>query len=563
MIALPPLVRERLLTPPVRRALWQVLGLSLVINILLLTSPLYMLQMYDRVLTSRSLETLYAISAIALFLLAAYGALEVMRSRALVGIGLAVDDQINASVFDALFRSGSARSGAATAQPVRDLEAVRGLMSGPTLAALFDLPWVPFYLALIFIMHPLLGAVALGGASVSVFLTFLSERTARRTVAEAGQHQMAAARFVDASLRNVDAVLANGMVGSLRQRWLKSYAQSVDIGAQSSDQLSAYSGSTKALRITMQSVMLGVGAWLALGDQVSPGVMIAGSIIFGRAVAPLDQAIAASKGMISAWLAVKRLDTLLTKHAQTKAPMPLPKPQGALKVEGLALVPPGTRKPVLQGLKFELAAGEMMAVVGPSASGKSTLAKALVGLWVPAGGKVMLDGADLAQWEPDVLGRYLGYLPQDVELIAGTVKDNIARFAENADPAKVLKAAEEAGCHQLILDLPEGYDTRIGDGGVNLSGGQSQRIALARCYFDAPSMVVLDEPDASLDAEGIARLDEALADMKKRGTTAVIVTHNLRLMRHADKALMLGNGGMTYFGSPQELMQKLSRKAPA
>jgi PrtD family type I secretion system ABC transporter len=307
--------------------------------------------------------------------------------------------------------------------------------------------------------------------------------------------------------------------------------------------------------------MLGFGAWLVLKDaSVSPGIMVAASIIFGRAIAPLDQSIAASKGFMSGLMAMKRLDALLTRHGGKSQPMPLPKPAGALRVEDLALVPAGSRKPVLQGVKFSLEAGEILAVVGPSASGKSSLARALVGLWPPASGKIRLDGAELAQWEPDALGQYIGYLPQDVELLAGTVKENIARFGEAAADV-VLTAADQAGCHELVLNLPDGYDTRIGDGGSRLSGGQSQRVALARCYFGDPALVVLDEPDSNLDVEGVAALDAALARMKARGTTAVLITHNVRLLRHADKALMLTNGGMAYFGPPRELMEKLSRRA--
>lgn len=549
---------QRLLTPDIRRTLWYVLGLSLTVNVLLLTSPLYMLQMYDRVLTSRSEETLFAISAIALFLLGGFGVLEIMRSRALVGIGLAIDNSINEAVFTRLFREASNRQGGTSAQPVRDLETIRNLFSGHSLNALFDLPWAPFFVGVIFVMHPVLGAVALGGTLLSILMAVISERLSRALLGETGKHQMAAARFVEACLRNVDAIQANGMLGNIRKRWLLSYARSVSLGADSADRVSTFSGTTKAFRIVMQSVMLGVGAWLILRDaSVSPGIMVAGSIIFGRAIAPLDQAIGASKGFLSALAAAKRLDTLLARDAQDSPPMTLPKPRGELRIEDLALVPPGSRKPVVQGVKFVLGPGEVLAVVGPSASGKSSLARALVGLWLPASGKIRLDGAELSQWSPDVLGRYIGYLPQDVELLNGTVKENIDRFSD-APADAVLKAAEQAGCHQLILNLPEAYDTQIGEGACRLSGGQSQRIALARCYFDDPALVVLDEPDSNLDIEGVAELDAAIGRMKSVRITTVLITHNLRLLRHADKALMLTNGTMAYFGPARELLEKLS-----
>lgn len=557
---MPKLLNERLLTPDVRQTLWSVLGLSLLINVLLLTSPLYMLQMYDRVLTSRSEETLIAISGIALFLLAGFGVVEIMRSRALVGIGLVIDESLNQAVFSNLFREAVIRSGETSAQPLRDLETIRNLFSGQSLNALFDLPWAPFFIGMIFIMHPLLGAVALGGALVSILLAVISERLSRSLVGEASKHQITASRFVDACLRNADAIQANGMMGNIRQRWLASYGQSVSLGADSADRVSGFSGTTKAFRIVMQSVMLGVGAWIVLRDgSVSPGVMVAASIIFGRAIAPLDQSIAASKGFMAAFAALKRLDALLTRYEDEKNPMSLPKPKGELRVEDLMLVPPGSRKPILLGVKFALQAGEVLAVVGPSGSGKTSLARALVGLWPPAGGKIRLDGAELSQWSSDALGGFVGYLPQDVELLAGSIKENIDRFS-NAAPESVLKAAELAGCHPLVLSLPEGYETVIGDGGIRLSAGQSQRVALARCYFNDPSLVVLDEPDSNLDVDGVAELDAAISRMKDKGVTTILITHNMRLLRHADKALMLVGGGMAYFGPPKELMEKLSRR---
>ena len=556
---MPKLLRQELATPEIKRLLHTLIGLSIVINLLLLTSPLYMLQMYDRVLTSRSEATLWAISGIALFLLAGYGVLEIMRARTLVSVGLALDARFRENVFTSLFREAVHHSETLSAQSIRDLETVRNLLSGQSLAALFDLPWAPFFIVLIFVMHPLLGSVALGGALISLFLALLSERTARPLVSEAGKSQILASRFVDIGLRNADAIQANGMLANMRRRWLENYEKSVMTGAQGADQIAAFTGVTKAFRITMQSVMLGCGAWLALQNEVSSGAMVAASIIFGRAIAPLDQSISASKGFISGLIACKRLEALLERHPNDQTPMPLPAPKGALRVEELALVPPEGRKPILQGVNFELTPGEFLAIVGPSASGKSSLARALVGLWPPAHGKVRLDGADLRQWDTDALGQHIGYLPQDVELLSGSVRENIARFGE-APAAEVLKAAEQAACHELVLNLPEGYDTRLGEGGMRLSGGQSQRVALARCFFGAPALIVLDEPDSNLDVDGLAALDSTLANMKARGTTTLLITHNVRLLRHADKALLLANGTQSYFGPPRELIEKLSKR---
>ncbi len=555
---IPKSLSDTIFTPYVRRSVWYVLGLSMIVNLLLLTSPIYMLQMYDRVLTSRSEETLFAISAIALCLLAGYGALEVMRSRALVNIGIAIDESINQQVFTRLFRQTVLLNGDTSAQPVRDLEMVRNVFSGNGLTALFDLPWAPFFILLIFFMHPILGSVALVGALVSLVMAFVSERTAGPLVRETAKQQMVATRFVEASLRNADTIQANGFLKAIRNRWLADYRKSIELGAAGSDRVSGFGGTTKSFRITMQSVMLGCGAWLVLLNEATPGVMIAASIIFGRAIAPLDQSIAASKALMSGWSAMKRLASLLTNQQYQKNYMQLPKPQGNLLVEDLVLVPLGGKKPILQGISFSLDAGEMLALVGSSASGKSSLARSLVGLWPPFGGKVRIDGADIAQWEQDILGSNLGYLPQDVELLSGTVRENICRFSD-ASPEDIIKAAKQAGCHDLILNLPDGYDTQIGEGGCRLSGGQSQRVALARTYFGDPSLIVLDEPDASLDVEGLAALDVALEEMKRRGTTAVLVTHNMRLLRHADKAILLANRGVAFYGSPRDLIEKLKQ----
>lgn len=555
----PTLLWNRLATPTVKRSLWLVAGLGFVVNLLLLTSPIYMLQLYDRVLTSRSMETLLALSVIALFLLLGYGLLEVMRAKVMIDMSTQLDNSLNETLFDSLFRE-SVLHHSPGGQPIRDLEIVRSMVSGRTLLTLFDLPWTPLFIALIFVMHPLLGTVALLGAIVTVVLAIFSERLSRPLVKEASQQQIKAAHFVESCLRNVNAIHAMGMTPNIRKRWLVNYLKSVDTGAHTAERVSSFAGTSKAMRIILQSTILGCGAFLVLEGEVSPGVMIAASIIFGRAIGPLEQSIAASKGLLTARLAMQRIDTLLGRHVNHAPPMPLPAPTGTLQVEALALVPPKSNKPILQGVSFSLMQGEVLAIVGPSASGKSSLARALVGLWQPAGGKIRLDGADLSQWDPVLLGQYVGFLPQDVELLVGTVKENIARFNE-VDADAVVEAASRSACHSMILKLSEGYETQIGEGGSSLSAGQCQRIALARCFYGNPVLLVLDEPDANLDMEGKIALDRAIADMKARKVTVILITHNTKLLQHhADKAMLLANGKMLSLGTPQELAEKLSRR---
>jgi ATP-binding cassette subfamily C protein EexD len=555
------LLRRWLFTAEVKKALGYMVVLGFAINLLLLVSPLYMLQMYDRVLTSRSEETLLALSVIVLFLLAGFGFLEVIRSHMMVGVSVEVDRRFNHEVFTSLFREVLQKGQAIGGQPLRDLETLRGMISGRGIIALFDLPWAPFFIAIIFVMHPLLGGVALFGAVVTLILAVLSERSSRPLMSDASEQQMKASRFVDACLSNVDAISSMGMLQNIRRRWLNAYTQSVDAGSATAELVSSYSGSTKAFRMVLQSAMLGTGGWLALQDEVSPGVMVAASIIFGKALGPLEQSIAASRGLLAARAAMQRLEVLLSRHENTQEPMPLPEPTGAIQVKELALAVAGRSEPLLQGVAFELNVGQVLAIVGPSASGKSSLARALLGLWQPARGSIRMDGAELSQWDQGILGQYLGYLPQDVELLSGTVQENIARFSEDADASSVVEASTRAGCHQMVLNLLNGYDTPVGASGHNLSGGQSQRVALARCFYGDPVFVVLDEPDSNLDVEGVVALDRAIAELKARKTTLVLITHNTRLLRHADKAMMLVGGKMAYLGTPQELMEKLAQQA--
>lgn len=558
MRIVPKTLWKRLVTPHVKHTLWLVAGIGFVVNILLLTSPLYMLQLYDRVLTSRSGETLLSLSVIALFLLISYGLLEVMRAKIMISVSTEVDTNINQELFNNIFREAVLRHSPGS-QAIRDLEMVRNVVSGHSLLVLMDLPWSPLFIGLIFIMHPLLGTVALVGAIATVILALISQRLSNPMVQEASQQQIKASRFVDSCLRNVDAIHAMGMTNHIRGRWLSNYAKSVDTSAHTAAKISSFSGTSKAMRIILQSTILGAGAWLVLQDEVTSGVMVAASIIFGRAISPLEQSIAASKSLLAARLALHRIDALLNRHADNTPPMPLPIPSGKLQIKDLALVPPGANKPILQGVSFSLEQGEVLAIVGASASGKSSLARAIVGLWQPAQGKIKLDNAELSQWDPITLGQYIGFLPQDVELLTGSIKENIARFGE-VNPDAVLEAASRSACHDMILGLNDGYDTVMDENNSALSAGQCQRVALARCFYNNPSLVVLDEPDSNLDIEGVVALDKAISEMKSLKITTILITHNIRLLRHADKAMLLANGGVAYLGTPKELVDKLSQR---
>lgn len=558
MSILPKALWERLETKEVKRSLWLVIGIGFTVNLLLLTSPLYMLQLYDRVLTSRSAETLLSLSVIAFFLLVSYGVLEVMRSKVMIGISIQFDRNLNQQLFDNVFNEAVLRHNVGS-QAIRDLEMVRNVISGHALLVLLDLPWSPLFIALIFIMHPLLGTVALLGVCASVILAVISERLSRPMVQETTQQQIRASRFVDSCLRNVDAIHSMGMRSQIRERWLANYAESVNIGANTAGQVSSFSGTSKAMRIILQSSILGTGAWLVLQDEVTSGVMVAASIIFGRAIGPIEQSIAASKSLLAARQASQRINRLMERYDDTALPMQLPVPTGNLQVENLTLIPPGGQKAILQSVSFTLAQGEVLAIVGASASGKSSLARSVVGLWQPARGKVKLDNAELSQWNPEALGQYVGFLPQDVELLTGTIKDNIARFGKD-DADAVLEAARRAGCHEMILGLEDGYDTFVDENQCSLSAGQCQRIALARCFYKNPCLVVLDEPDSNLDVDGVVALDQAVKDMKIKKMTTIIITHNIRLLQHADKAMLLANGGVAYFGTPRDLVEKLNQR---
>jgi PrtD family type I secretion system ABC transporter len=534
---------------------------SLAINTLLLAPSLYMLQVFDRVLASRSEETLAVLSLAAVIALFAMMLLDVLRARLLAAAGASLDRRLGPRVLQGLMAQTARLSGTGHLHGLRDVATLRAFFSGQGLMAVFDAPWLPIFLLLITLFHPILGATALGGAIVMVVLAFLNERLTRVPLERAQTQARQAARFIDVGTRNADVVEALGMAPALSRRWsalnegaLREHRRANAIGA-------GFSGFTKFARQLIQLVMLGIGAHLVLSQHVTAGIMMAGTILLGRALAPVETLVGSWKGLVEARAAWRRLRALLNEQVQEEAGTELPAPLGAVKVEQLVFRLPKAERPILRGVSFSLQSGEALGVIGPSASGKSTLARLIVGVWKPAAGTVRLDGADVSAWPRERLGPYLGYLPQDVELFTGTVAQNIARLGE-PDAAAVIRAAQRAHVHELILRLPQGYDTEMGEAGAALSPGQRQRVALARALYGEPRLVVLDEPNASLDNEGDEALLRALADLKANGATVVIVAHRPSLLRSVDKLLVMNEGTVQMFGPRAEVLARLTRPLP-
>lgn len=546
------------------RAAFTGVGLvSLVINALMLTGPLFMLQIYDRVLTSRSLPTLVALSGIVLGLYAFFGLLEGLRTRILIRIGAGLDTKLSGVTFEksvTLPLLGGRR--AERLEPMRDLDAVRQFLSGPGPSALFDMPWMPVYLAVIFLFHPVLGFVALGGALVMCVLIGLNELLARKPMAEASAQSMKRNALVEGARANAEAAAAMGMVTGLRARWLAENELFLTLQGKAADRAAVLGAIIKTFRFVLQSAILGIGAYLAMKDAITPGVMIAASIITSRAVAPVEQAVGQWRGFVGARQALKRLRQVLGGLDKAAPELELPLPTRSIDVVGASVTAPGLTAPIVQNVSFQLKAGEALGIIGSSGSGKSTLGRALVGVWPAARGIVRLDGSDLNHWDAERLGKSIGYLPQDVQLFAGTIAENIARFQPEWSTADVMKAADLANAHELIARMPEGYDTQVGEGGAILSGGQRQRIALARALYGDPFLVVLDEPNSNLDAEGEAALTDALRTLRSNGCAVIVIAHRPSAIAAVDTLLFLADGQVGAYGPRDEVLAKvLSRNA--
>lgn len=540
------------------------IGFSFFINLLMFVSPLYMMQIYDRVLASRSETTLISLTILAALLLAVYGILEALRSRILVRAGLIFDQQVATPVFKAVHRGNLNNPSAGFGQALRDVDTIREFFGGAGLITLCDLPWTPVFVFAAFLLHPWLGFIALGGAITTLILTVLNELLTKPALTRATGESIRANDRAQAALRNTEVVQAMGMTPALAGIWSKQHQSVLAWQSVASDRAGALLASTKFFRLLLQTLILGVGAYLAIEREISPGAIIAASIIIGRAMQPVEGAVAHWKGFIAARGALGRVRQLFDTIGEAPERMSLPKPTGRLSVSKIITLAPGRPNVILNGITFELAAGQVMGVIGPSAAGKSSLARVLVGVWPVRSGSVCLDGSELAHWNPEELGLHIGYLPQDVELFAGTVAQNIARFQDYIE-ADVFHAAALAGCHEMIQALPDGYNTEIGDSGQVLSGGQRQRIGLARAIFGKPSFVVLDEPNASLDTAGEAALLNAVQQLRAQRTTVILITHKMNVLTLCDKILIVNQGAVQAFGDRDEILSKLAgpRAVPA
>ena len=541
-----------------RPALLFAILFSSVINLLMLVPPLYMMQVYDRVLSSRSEATLVALTVLTLGAFVAVGLLEVTRSRILVRVSARLDTLLSPLIFDAVFRNHVRTMGGARTQPLNDVATVRQFAAGQGLFAFFDIPWAPIFLLLLFLLHPLLGLLSLGGGVILVILAFATERTTRTRLADATRNSVAAANFAETSLRNGDAMTAMGMLEAIKTRWMRRHNESLRLQSGASDWAGILINSTKVVRIALQSLMLGAGALLAIEGKISPGLMIAASIIGAKSLAPVEALIGNWNQVVAAQLAWRRLRALLDTVAVEPDRMALPTPKGQLSVSAIVVAPPGAAAAVLKGVSFDLQPGEALGILGPSGSGKSTLARVITGVWPAASGTVRIDGAELSQWSRDALGPHMGYLPQDVDLFDGTVAENIARLGP-VDPEAVVEAAQRAGIHDLILSLPQGYDTPIGESGNRLSGGQRQRVGIARALYGTPALCIFDEPNSNLDEAGEGHLIQALLHLRETKRTAIIIAHKPSILNHVDKIMILQAGQVAFLGPRAEAFARFAR----
>jgi PrtD family type I secretion system ABC transporter len=528
-------------------------------NILMLSGSIFMLEVYDRVLPSRSVATLQGLVLLVVILYGFQAGLEMVRARLMGRIGVAFDELLGERVYDSIMRFPlkTASTSSAGLQPLRDLDQVRSFMSGSGPTALFDLPWIPLYLLLCFLFHFWLGLTALVGALVLCVITGLSERKTRRFVKEAASLAQARYALADAGRRNAEVLRAMGMGKLLTQRWLDLNRDYIDRSSRASDVSNDLGAISKITRLSLQSMVLAVGAYLVIQQEATSGVMIAASILAGRALAPVDMAIANWKGFVSTRQSCERLDKLLTLMPKEQERLRLPSPSKTLSVEGITTFAPGAAQAVVQDVTFSLRGGQALAIIGPSASGKTSLARSIVGVWSPQRGKVRLDGAALDNLSPEALNDHVGYLPQDVELFDGTVAENISRFVRRANPIDIVAAATAAGAHEMILRLPEGYETRLGENGAAISAGQRQRIGLARAMFRNPLLVVLDEPNSNLDSEGDQALTQAILNVRARGGILIIIAHRPSALAGVDQMLVMGGGRATAYGPKDEILRKV------
>jgi PrtD family type I secretion system ABC transporter len=532
---------------------------SLISNLLYLALPIYTNQIYSRVITSQSGSTLLVLTLGCAFVFVVSGIIDHYRAMVLSGFGVVFDQQLASRTFAALFDAVVRRRGT-RAQALRDLDTVRQAIGGNAISILFDLPWMPVFLVILFVIDPTIGAVTLIGGAVLVVLAFLQDRATHSSIKESSEAAIASYSFTDAALRNGEVVRALGMLPTLGRQWARNRYISVASGSQAAQRGGFYSGSIRFVRMLIQILIIAVGAWLVVERTIPSGLLFANMILASRALAPLERMVGSWKSLIDAHEAYKRLDKMLLEYEPPVPVTKLPRPTGAVAVEMVSFAPAGAPALVLVNLNFKIEPGDFVGIIGPSGAGKSTLARLVTGIWKPNSGAVRLDGADVYSWDREDFGRNVAYQPQDTELFAGTVRDNIARFLPDATDEQVVAAAQQAGAHELILRLPKGYETELGEGGAVLSAGQRQRVGLARTLFGDPKLIVLDEPNANLDAEGEAALLGALDRAKKRGATVLLISHKPSIFGMADKILVLVGGQVTDYGPRDEVLARLMKK---
>ena len=547
---------------PLRPVLMRAAGFSMVISLLALSPTVYMLEVYDRVVNARSGMTLAMLTVVVVLCYAVMEILEKVRGAMMRAAGVQLDEKLSERVYNAMFQGFLKRHVSGGAQVLNDLKLVREFLFNPALLAVLEAPVALVALALIFAINPLLGWSAVIGALAQMGVAYMNERATRKPLNEANRSAAAAQQFAEASLRNAHVMESMGMLDAVQARWQKRQDQFLAHQAQASEGAGFWTAMSKLIQQLMGSVLLGLGAWLMMGNALNGGgsMVIIGSVLGGRVLAPLGQVVAQWNAVVNVRAAWARLEALLAQIPEKPDAMPLPAPKGFLTVEALMAGAPGQQVPIVRGVQFGIQPGEVLAVIGPSASGKTTLARLLVGLWPAISGKVRLDGADVHAWDKAELGPYLGYLPQGVELLDGTLAENIARFGD-VDMAQVEAAARLVGLHELIMSMPQGYNSPIGRDGTMLSGGQRQRVGLARALYGKPVFVVLDEPNSSLDEVGDAALANAIATLKQMGTTFVVMTHRSSILGVADKILLMREGTQQAFGPRDEVLAALQQKA--
>lgn len=533
---------------------------SLFVNALMLAPTFYMIQVSGRVVPSSSTSTLIMLTLILTIMMLTLGSLEWVRSRIMVRISNRLDALLSRDIYRASFKKALSTGGMdASAQSLNDLTSLRQFLTGNGLFAFFDAPWLPIYTAVMFLFHPWFGWMTVGSAVVLVVLAFLNHRYTGKALTEANQQSVRATLQTTKNLRNAEVIESMGMLDTLMTRWAVYQRRVLVLQSQASDKGGIITSISKTFRTWAQSIMLALGAYLVITHEINPGLLMAGSLLLGRALSPIDQMIGSWKGFVAARVQYGRLNDTLEKLNAEPQRMALPDPEGHIQVENLVIAPPGAKAAVIRNMSFVTPAGSIVGIVGPSAAGKSTLARALLGIWPPQHGTVRLDGADIAAWDKQKLGPHLGYLPQDIELFEGTISDNVARFGK-IDPEKVVLAARVAGVHEMILQLPDGYDTVIGSEGINLSGGQRQRIGLARAIYGSPRLIVLDEPNSNLDDVGEKALAVALQKIKETGATVFIISHRPSILSRLDRIMVMNAGTITMYGARDHVIAELAQQ---